>query len=77
MAEVRCLGLFFRVVCLTVEERVKCVFVGVHPLLFFTVSQPANILLNSSGEVKLSDFGVIGKVDSTLGNATTFTGSSA
>lgn len=39
--------------------------------------QPANILLNSSGEVKLSDFGVIGKVDSTLGNATTFTGSSA
>jgi serine/threonine protein kinase len=39
--------------------------------------KPANILLNSSGEVKLSDFGVIGKVDSTLGNATTFTGSSA
>lgn len=33
--------------------------------------------MNSAGEVKLSDFGVIGKVESTLGNATTFTGSSA
>jgi serine/threonine protein kinase len=39
--------------------------------------KPANILLNSRGEVKLSDFGVIGRVENTVGNATTFTGSSA
>ncbi len=35
------------------------------------------MLLSASGAVKLSDFGVIGKVESTMGNATTFTGSSA
>ncbi len=39
--------------------------------------KPANILLNSRGDVKLSDFGVIGTVENTIGNATTFTGSSA
>eukprot|EP01103_Thecamoeba_quadrilineata_P015304 TRINITY_DN4796_c0_g2_i1.p1 TRINITY_DN4796_c0_g2~~TRINITY_DN4796_c0_g2_i1.p1 ORF type:complete len:326 (+),score=60.09 TRINITY_DN4796_c0_g2_i1:89-1066(+) len=36
--------------------------------------KPSNILLNSKGEVKISDFGVVGQLNNTVGLATTFTG---
>eukprot|EP01095_Lingulamoeba_sp_RSL-Kostka_P014052 TRINITY_DN6005_c0_g1_i3.p1 TRINITY_DN6005_c0_g1~~TRINITY_DN6005_c0_g1_i3.p1 ORF type:complete len:293 (-),score=80.23 TRINITY_DN6005_c0_g1_i3:285-1163(-) len=36
--------------------------------------KPQNLLLNQNGEVKLCDFGVCGKLESTIGQAMTFTG---
>lgn len=39
--------------------------------------KPANVLVKSSGEVKLSDFGVIGEVSSTLGQVHSHVGTSA
>lgn len=39
--------------------------------------KPANVLVKSSGEVKLSDFGVIGQVSSTLDQVNSHVGTSA
>eukprot|EP01097_Dermamoeba_algensis_P005442 TRINITY_DN3460_c0_g2_i2.p1 TRINITY_DN3460_c0_g2~~TRINITY_DN3460_c0_g2_i2.p1 ORF type:complete len:320 (-),score=50.87 TRINITY_DN3460_c0_g2_i2:298-1257(-) len=36
--------------------------------------KPCNLLLNSQGDVKISDFGVCGKLASTIGKAQTFVG---
>jgi len=36
--------------------------------------KPTNILVNSKGEVKITDFGVVGKLNNTVGLARTFTG---
>mmetsp|Transcript_16942 Transcript_16942/g.66082 ORF Transcript_16942/g.66082 Transcript_16942/m.66082 type:complete len:546 (+) Transcript_16942:189-1826(+) len=36
--------------------------------------KPSNVLVNSAGQVKLSDFGVSGKLANTIGQATTFAG---
>lgn len=38
--------------------------------------KPSNILLNSEGLIKLCDFGVSGKIESTAKEANTFTGTS-
>ncbi|KRX06801.1 Protein kinase-like domain [Pseudocohnilembus persalinus] len=37
--------------------------------------KPGNILLNSKGEVKISDLGICGKIDNTLGQRNTWVGS--
>lgn len=36
--------------------------------------KPQNLLINSRGDVKLCDFGVSGKLESTIAKASTFTG---
>ncbi len=36
--------------------------------------KPHNILLSQSGDIKITDFGVSGKIDNTIGKAVSFIG---